>query len=97
MGKPWGRVVPGSSRWKLRYDKLRSEGFVHEEAAKLAEGIIGSKKMREGRKRRVEWLEEALKRGIRTKAQLEEAVDDMYDTYDWYDPYSQFYSEGSNA
>lgn len=92
-GRKWGRVKPGSARWKRRYDTLRKEGFVHEEAARLAEGIIGSKKMQEGRKRRKQWLKEALARGIRTKQQLEEAVDDMYDTYDWYDPYSQFYPE----
>jgi hypothetical protein len=93
VGKPWGRTEPGSTRWKHRYDTLRKEGFVHEEAARLAEGIIGSRMMREGRKRRIHWLKEALARGIRTKDQLEEAVDDMYDTYDWYDPWSQFYPE----
>ncbi len=92
-GKKWGRTEPGSSRWQKRYNTLRSEGFVHEEAARLAEGVIGSKLMREGRKHRIQWLKEALRRGISTKDQLEAAVDDMYDTYDWYDPYSQFYPE----
>jgi len=96
MGKKWGRVTPGSLRWKQRYDRLRREGFVHEEAAKLAEGIIGSKNMREGRKRRIVWMQQADRLSM-TKKQLEAAVDDMYDTYDWYDPYSQFYSEGSGA
>jgi len=97
VGKPWGRVEPGSPRWKQRYDTLRREGFVHDEAAVLATGIIGSQKMRDGRKRRIQWLKDALKRGIKTKDQLEEAVDDMYDTYDWYDPYSQFYPEGGTG
>lgn len=93
MGKPWGRVLNTSRRWEHRYETLRKEGFVHEEAARLAEGIIGSKTMREGRKRRRAWLREALDRGIRTKEELEHAVDDMYDTYDWPEPYSQFYPE----
>ncbi len=93
MGKNWGWQKPGSSRWKRRYDTLRREGFVHEEAARLAEGIIGSAPMRRGRAIRKKWLKEALARGIKTKDQLEQAVDDMYDAYDWYDPYSQFYPE----
>lgn len=94
MGTKWGRVEPGSPRWLRRYEVLKREGFVHEEAARLAEGIIGSETMRRGRAARRRWLKEVLARGIRTKEQLEEAVDDMYDTYDWYDPYSQFYPEG---
>ncbi len=92
-GKKWGRITPGSIRWEQRYQTLRREGFVHEEAARLAEGVIGSAPMRRGRARRRAWLKEALARGIRTKAELEAAVDDMYDAYDWYDPYSQMYPE----
>jgi hypothetical protein len=92
-GRPWGWTKPGTGRWKMRYDTLRREGFVHEEAARLATGIIGSLAMRRGRTVRRKWLKEALSRGIRTKSELEEAVDDMYDTYDWYDPWSQFYPE----
>jgi len=91
-GKKWGRVETGTHRWQVRYDRLRSEGFVHEEAVRLAAGIIGSKSMKEGRKARRRWIREVLKRFPNiTKKTLEAAVDDMYDTYDWADPYSQFY------
>jgi len=90
----WGRVVPESYRWWQRYNTLKREGFVHEEAAVLAEGIIGSDKMREGRKRRRQWFKEAKLAGLSDK-EIEERVDEMYDTEDWMDPYSQFYPEPS--
>ena len=97
-GKKWGRIEPSTARWKRRYDTLRQEGFVHEEAARLATSIIGSKRMREGRRARKKWFKEALIRHpSMTKKDLEDAIDDLYDTYDWRDPWSQFYPEGGNA
>lgn len=94
-GKRWGRTESGTKRWRVRYDRLRREGFVHEEAARLATGIIGSKRMREGRRDRMRWLESAIKRHpSMTRKELEDAVDDLYDTYGWRDPWSQFYPEG---
>jgi hypothetical protein len=93
VGKKWGAQSSGSKRFERRYARLRLEGFVHEEAVRLAEGIICSKKMLEGRRRRRRWLKEAIDHGVRTVDQLEKAVDDLYDAYDWYDPWSQFYPE----
>ena len=91
-GRPWGRVESGTLRWKHRYDRLRREGFVHEEAVRLATGKIGTKKMMEGRRARRKWLKDQLKgHPDLSKNELEEAVDDLYDTYDWFDPWSQFY------
>lgn len=86
----WGRVAPESKRWWMRYNRLRSEGFVHDEAAVIAEGIIGSKYMRRGRRRRKKWYEAAKLAGLSDR-EIEERVDEMYDTYDWMDQYSQFY------
>jgi len=88
----WGRVEPESARWWQRYNRLRSEGFVHDEASLIAEGIIGSKTMKRGRERRRRWYEAAKREGL-TDREIEERVDEMYDTYDWMDQYSQFYPE----
>jgi len=88
----WGRVKPESYRWWQRYNRLKGEGFVHDEAAVLATGIIGSEKMRYGRKRRKEWYAAAKRAGLSDR-EIEERVDEMYDTEDWMDPYSQFYPE----
>lgn len=94
-GRPkrrWGRVEPESKRWWQRYNRLKSEGFVHDEAAVLAEGIIGSKDMRRGRARRRKWFASIAPLGLSDR-EIEERVDEMYDTEDWMDPYSQFYPE----
>jgi len=86
----WGRVEPETYRWWQRYNTLKKEGFVHEEAARLARGIIGSEEMRRGRARRRAWYKAAKRAGL-SDAEIEERIDEMYDTEDWMDPYSQFY------
>ncbi len=88
----WGRVEPESYRWWQRYNRLKSEGFVHDEAAVLAEGVIGSKKMQRGRRARKKWYDTAKRAGLSDR-EIEERIDEMYDTEDWMDPYSQFYAE----
>lgn len=92
MGGRWGKVVPETTRWWQRYNRLKGEGFVHEEAAILAEGIIGSKTMRRGRALRRKWFESVKSLGLSDR-EIEERIDEMYDTEDWMDPYSQFYPE----
>lgn len=87
-----GRTTPGSPLWNRRYASLKRQGFVHREAAQLAEGIIGSSDMRRGRYRRRKWYERVVARGL-TPAEIEEAVDAMYDEFDWADAYTQFYPE----
>lgn len=88
----WGKVEPETYRWWQRYNRLRSEGFVHDEAATIAAGIIGSREMRKGRARRKKWYEAAKRAGLSDR-EIEERIDEMYDTEDWMDPYSQFYPE----
>lgn len=92
LGRRWGRQAPESKRWEKRYYRLLGEGFVHEEAARLAEGIIGSKSMMAGRRARRRWIMENrdFLQGMNAK-EYEAVIDDMYDVYDWFDPYSQFY------
>lgn len=94
----WGRQEPGSKRWWRRYNTLVREGFIHEEAARLAEGRIASPAMREGRKYRREWVRDIKKQfpGILPSARgtdYEALVLDMYEAFDWRYPYSQFYAE----
>ena len=90
--RKWGRVEPETARWWTRYNRLRSEGFVHEEASPLATGVIGSKEMLRGRRQRRRWYEAAKRAGM-TDREIEERIDEMYDTEDWMDPWSQFYPE----
>ena len=92
LRRRWGRVEPEALRWWRRYNKLRSEGFVHDEASLMAEGVIGSKDMLRGRAHRKKWYEAAKRAGLSDK-EIEERVDEMYDTEDWIDPYTQFYPE----
>lgn len=92
MPRRWRRVEPESPRWWARYRRLLSEGFVHQEAATLAEGIIGSKAMLRGRRIRKKWYEEAKRAGL-TAEEIAERVEEMYDTHDWMSEYTQFYPE----
>ncbi len=87
-----GWTKPGSKLWERRYASLRRQGFVHREAAQLAEGIIGSNVMRRGRYRRRRWHEGVVAKGL-TPIEIAQAVDDMYDEFDWADAYTQFYPE----
>lgn len=87
-----GFTKPASPLWWRRYRSLIAQGFVHREAAQLASGIIGSADMRRGRARREKWYQQQIAKGL-TSAQIEAAVDQMYDDYDWFDAYSQFYEE----
>ena len=87
-----GWTPPGTPLWQRRYDRLKSEGFVHEEAARLATGIMGSRDMRRGRRRRIKWFKDIQAKGL-TPAEIERAIDDMYDEFDWADPWTQFYPE----
>ena len=89
-----GWTAPGTPLWRRRYTALKAEGFVHEEAARLATGIIGSKAMRKGRRARKKWYRDAMgKLPAFTQVAYEDAVDDMYDEFDWADPWTQFYPE----
>lgn len=88
----WGRVEPETPRWWKRYNTLKSEGFCHDEATLLAEGIISSKSMMRGRRTRKLWYESIKPLGL-TDDELATRVDEMYDTEDWMDQYSQFYPE----
>lgn len=89
-----GWTKPGTKLWWRRYNSLRRQGFVHRERAQLSEGIIGSNAMRRGRYRRRRWYEDMIAKGL-TPAEIEQAVDNMYDEFDWYDAYTQFYPEGA--
>lgn len=92
--RKWGRVEPGTFRWWQRYNTLRREGFIHDEAALFAEGVINSQPMRDGRSSRRAWRRDVLKvfPDI-TEEEYEEVVWDMYMTYDWQTEYSQFYPD----
>jgi len=87
-----GRTTPGTKLWWRRYNSLRRQGFTHDEAAQLSEGIIGSNVMRRGRYRRRKWYEGVVAKGLSQK-EIEDAIDDMYDEFDWADAYTQFYPE----
>lgn len=87
-----GRAEPGSKLWWRRYASLRKQGFVHREAAQLAEGRIDTVAMRKGRRTREAWYRGVVAKGL-TPAEVEQAVDDMYDEFDWADAYTQFYPE----
>lgn len=87
-----GRIDPETPLWWRRYNKLKSEGFVHDEAADIATGNIGTKSMVRGRERRKKWYESAKRAGLSDR-EIEERIDEMYDTEDWMDPWSQFYPE----
>ena len=87
-----GWTKPSTKLWQRRYDRLRSEGFDHNEAARLATGVVGSKAMLKGRKSRKKWYNDLLSKGF-TAAEIEESIDDMYDKFDWIDPWTQFYPE----
>ena len=89
---PVGWTQPGSKLWTRRYNSLRKQGFVHREAAQLAEGIIASNVMRRGRYRRRKWYEGVIAKGL-TPGEIEQSIDDMYDEFDWADAYTQFYPE----
>lgn len=91
-GRKWGRVEPESHRWWQRYNTLKSEGFCHQEATKLAEGRINTPAMLKSRRTRRQWYRSIKPLGL-TDAELETRIDEMYDTYDWMSEYSQFYPE----
>lgn len=87
-----GRAKPGGPLWLRRYNALRKQGFVHREAAQLSEGRIDTPMMRKGRVTRRRWYEGVIAKGL-TPAEIEAAVDAMYDEFDWADAYTQFYPE----
>jgi len=87
-----GRVEPETPQWWRSYNTLKSEGFVHDEASLIAEGIISSPAMMKGRRARKKWFESIRRLGLSDK-EIEKRVDEMYDTEDWMDPYTQFYPE----
>ena len=92
LKRRWGRVEPETTRWWKRYNRLRDEGFCHDEATVIAEGIIGSKAMRKGRAARRRWYKTVAPLGL-SDDELAARIDEMYDTEDWRDQYSQFYPE----
>ena len=89
---PLGRVEPESPLWWKRYNILRSEGFVNDEAVVIACGRISTPEMVKGREKRKKWYKTIQPLGL-SETELEDAVDSLYDEGDWGDPYDQFYPE----
>lgn len=91
----WGKQEPHSPAWERRYASLRRDGFTHDEAYEISEGLIGTKSMRRARAVRRKWRDDVRKRFPKlTDKQYEDEVDVLYDEKDWADAYSQFYPEG---
>ena len=90
-----GRQPDESYLFKLRYARLRSEGFTVDEADDIARGVISTPIMLRGRRIRRRWHAGLVRHYPKlTKKQLEDAVDVLYDEADWATYYTQFYPEG---
>ena len=88
-----GRIKRETPLWWRRYNTLKREGFVHDEASPLAEGRIATRSMLRGRRARRKWYAKITAGLKMTPEEYEDAVNEMYADELWSSEYDQFYPE----